>query len=106
MQVSANDPTRLLGKGVRGDPGRLLREEKTRKRIAKEKPKVRFASITGAQFDLSQKLESDLHRIIPEWERERGQPFLVNGARFLDDLAERTAQEAAGKENKRVRFLP
>lgn len=40
-QASANDPARLTGKGQRGDPGRLLREEKLRKRIAKEKPKVR-----------------------------------------------------------------
>ena len=55
-QVSANDPSRLLGKGVRGDPGRLLREEKTRKRIAKEKPKVSslfvpFALLPTPNFD-------------------------------------------------------
>lgn len=43
-QASAHDPSRLTGKGARGDPGRLLREEKIRKRIAKEKPKVRFAA--------------------------------------------------------------
>ena len=43
-----------------------------------------------------------MHTKIPNWERERGQPFLVNGARFLDDLADRMAQEAVGKENKRV----
>jgi protein regulator of cytokinesis 1 len=39
-QASSNDPSRLT-KGVRGDPGRLLREEKTRKRVQREKPKVR-----------------------------------------------------------------
>ena len=39
LDASASDPNRF--KGVRGDPGRLLREEKTRKRIAKERPKVR-----------------------------------------------------------------
>ena len=44
-QEAASDPSRLLGKGVRGDPGRLLREEKSRKRIAKEKPKVRRSQI-------------------------------------------------------------
>lgn len=46
LEESANDPARLTGRGQRGDPGRLLREEKQRKRVAKEKPKVgpRFSS--------------------------------------------------------------
>jgi protein regulator of cytokinesis 1 len=42
LEESANDPSRLTGRGQRGDPGRLLREEKQRKRVAKEKPKVGF----------------------------------------------------------------
>lgn len=40
LEISALDPGRLLGKATRGDPGRLLREEKARKRVGKEKPKV------------------------------------------------------------------
>lgn len=36
----ASDQTRLLGRGGGRDPGRLLREEKMRKRVGKEKPKV------------------------------------------------------------------
>lgn len=40
LEESANDPSRLTGRGQRGDPGRLLREEKQRKRVVKEKPKV------------------------------------------------------------------
>lgn len=40
LEASAADPSRLLGKATRGDPGRLLREEKARKRVVKEKPKV------------------------------------------------------------------
>ena len=36
---SASDQSRLLGRGPR-DPGRLLREEKMRKRVQKEKPRV------------------------------------------------------------------
>src|SRR5436190_22996167 len=40
LATAASDQTRLLGRGVRGDPGRLLREEKMRKRVNKEKPKV------------------------------------------------------------------
>jgi protein regulator of cytokinesis 1 len=38
-QAGANDQSRLLGRGPR-DPGRLLREEKMRKRVTKEKPRV------------------------------------------------------------------
>jgi hypothetical protein len=41
LAAAASDQTRLTGRGQRGDPGRLLREEKMRKRVAKEKPKVR-----------------------------------------------------------------
>lgn len=40
FQDSTKDPNRLFGKGQR-DPGRLLREEKFRKRMDRELPKVR-----------------------------------------------------------------
>lgn len=39
LAAAASDQTRLLGRGPR-DPGRLLREEKMRKRVTKEKPKA------------------------------------------------------------------
>lgn len=39
LAAAAADQTRLLGRGPR-DPGRLLREEKMRKRVTKEKPRV------------------------------------------------------------------
>jgi protein regulator of cytokinesis 1 len=39
LAASAQDQSRLLGRGPR-DPGRLLREEKMRKRVYKEKPRV------------------------------------------------------------------
>lgn len=38
LAAAASDQTRLLGRGR--DPGRLLREEKMRKRVSKEKPRV------------------------------------------------------------------
>lgn len=41
LERAASDQTRLLGRGGGRDPGRLLREEKMRKRVGKEKPKVR-----------------------------------------------------------------
>jgi Ase1/PRC1/MAP65 family protein len=40
LAAAASDQSRLLGRGPR-DPGRLLREEKMRKRVNKEKPRVR-----------------------------------------------------------------
>jgi hypothetical protein len=36
------------------------------------------------------------------WENEYGQPFLVNGSRFLDDLTEKMASESSN--SRRVRF--
>lgn len=42
LAAAASDQSRLTGRGVRGDPGRLLREEKMRKRVEREKPKVRI----------------------------------------------------------------
>lgn len=42
LAAAASDQTRLTGRGPR-DPGRLLREEKMRKRVQKEKPRVSCA---------------------------------------------------------------
>jgi protein regulator of cytokinesis 1 len=39
LRDAAKDQSRLLGRGPR-DPGRLLREEKMRRRVGREKPKV------------------------------------------------------------------
>ncbi|SCZ97569.1 BZ3500_MvSof-1268-A1-R1_Chr4-3g07255 [Microbotryum saponariae] len=86
LEASASDPSRLLGKSTRGDPGRLLREEKARKRVVKEKPR----------------LEAELRQFIPAWEQQNQRPFLVNGVRFLDDLENKMGAEMAEKENKKV----
>ncbi|KAH9475907.1 Anaphase spindle elongation protein 1 [Psilocybe cubensis] len=79
---AASDQTRLTGRGPR-DPGRLLREEKMRKRVQKEKPR----------------LEQDLLVSIPAWEEDAGRPFLVHGESFLQLLMESVS--AADQENKR-----
>lgn len=86
LEESAKDTSRLTGRGAPGqkrDPGRLLREEKMRKRIKILKPKV----------------EEDLMRTIPAWEEESGRPFVVNGARFLDTV---DIQPAQSKKRSRV----
>ncbi|KAJ7489338.1 microtubule associated protein-domain-containing protein [Mycena latifolia] len=80
LAAAASDQTRLLGRGSR-DPGRLLREEKMRKRVSKEKPR----------------LEQDLLTSIPAWEHETGRPFLVHGQSILHILMQTAS--AADQEN-------
>ena len=73
LQTSSQDASRLMLRGQKGerrDPGKLLREEKMRKRIAKELPKV----------------EAELKKTLEQWEDEYGRPFLVLGERYLDEL--------------------
>ena len=80
LEKSSHDASRLMAKGpVKGekrDPGKLLREEKMRKRIAKDLPKV----------------ESDLRKTLEGWEDEYGRPFCVHGERYLDELEARQAR--------------
>ncbi|KAF9493718.1 hypothetical protein BDN71DRAFT_1449968 [Pleurotus eryngii] len=89
LAAAASDQSRLLGRGTSGsrDPGRLLREEKMRRRVKKEKPR----------------LEQDLLASIPSWELENGRPFLVHGESVLQILMETVSaadQENAPKKNK------
>lgn len=73
LEKSSHDASRLMIKGAKGekrDPGKLLREEKMRKRIAKDLPKV----------------EADLRKTLESWEDEYGRPFCVHGERYLDAL--------------------
>lgn len=73
LAASSQDASRLMARGNKGekrDPGKLLREEKMRKRIAKELPKV----------------EAELRKELEHWEDEYGRPFLVFGERYLDEL--------------------
>lgn len=74
LAASANDASRLMLRGQKGerrDPTRLLREEKMRKRIAKELPKV----------------TAELVKTLERYEDEYGRPFLVKGDRYLDEIA-------------------
>ena len=74
LAASSQDASRLLAKSNKGekrDPTRLLREEKMRKRIAKDLPKV----------------EMELKKVLENWEDEYGRPFMVNGERYLDQIA-------------------
>ncbi|KAM7223698.1 anaphase spindle elongation protein 1 [Rhypophila decipiens] len=87
LAASSQDASRLMMKGQKGekrDPGKLLREEKMRKRITKELPKV----------------AADLRKILEKWEDEYGRPFLVNGERYLDVLEEEDTKRGSGPRSK------
>lgn len=68
FDASSADPDRLLSK--KRDPGRLLREEKFRKLVAKELPKI----------------ESKLKLVIEDWQTKYQQPFIWEGRYYLDEL--------------------
>lgn len=87
LAQSSQDASRLMAKGQKGekrDPGKLLREEKMRKRITKELPKV----------------EADLRRTLEAWEDEYGRPFCVHGQRYLDELDAVSAKSAPPPRSK------
>nr|UOP56880.1 putative microtubule associated protein [Thecaphora frezii] len=87
LAESAADGARLLGRGSRGDPGRLLREEKMRKRVKVQKPRI----------------EAELQKVIPAWEEEHGEPFTINGVRYLDELLGRIGGPKDQLQRKRAR---
>jgi protein regulator of cytokinesis 1 len=87
LQASSQDASRLLGRGQKGekrDPTRLLREEKMRKRVVKELPKVAV----------------EVRKVLEQWEDEYGRPFLVHGERYLDELEASEAKPVPGPRSK------
>ncbi|OJD29732.1 microtubule associated protein [Diplodia corticola] len=87
LTASAQDASRLMGRGQKGerrDPGKLLREEKMRKRIAKELPK----------------LEAELRKALEAYEDEYGRPFMVQGERYLDELDNSASARALPPRSK------
>jgi protein regulator of cytokinesis 1 len=87
LASSSQDASRLMGRGQKGekrDPGKLLREEKMRKRISKELPKV----------------IAELRKALEQWEDEYGRPFLVHGERYLDCLDVEESKAVPGPRSK------
>lgn len=87
LNSSSQDASRLMMRGQKGekrDPGKLLREEKMRKRIAKELPKV----------------AADLKKLLDRWEDEYGRPFLVHGERYMDIIEADESKGAPGPRSK------
>ncbi|KAI1460574.1 microtubule associated protein-domain-containing protein [Annulohypoxylon moriforme] len=87
LAASSQDASRLMMRGQKGerrDPGKLLREEKMRKRITKELPKI----------------AAELTKLLEKWEDEYGRPFLVHGERYLDLLEPEAPKQAPGARSK------
>lgn len=87
LAASSQDASRLMMRGQKGerrDPGKLLREEKMRKRISKELPKV----------------AAELRKLLEKWEDEYGRPFLVHGERYLDAIEFDEGRPAPGPRSK------
>lgn len=84
FEATTRDPNRLFSKGQR-DPGRLLREEKFRKRISRELPKV----------------IKELEGSLLEYEAMKGRPFLVHGRPYYDVIYE----EEHAQENQKVKKI-
>ena len=87
LQASSQDASRLMMRGQKGekrDPTRLLREEKMRKRIAKDLPKIAMT----------------LRKALEKWEDEYSRPFLVHGERYLDELEASEATVVPGPRSK------
>ena len=92
----------MTGRGARGDPGRLLREEKMRKRVLKEKPKVWLPFKVPMHSNVAQQLEQELLISVPYWEGEVGKPLLVNGIHFMGLLQEAMRADEAKADSKKV----
>ncbi|EHA53024.1 hypothetical protein MCOR27_008037 [Pyricularia oryzae] len=87
LAASSQDASRLMMKGQKGerrDPGKLLREEKMRKRIAKELPKITV----------------ELRKGLEKWEDEWGRDFLVHGERYLDVIEASESKPAVPPRSK------
>ncbi|KAK4519234.1 translation elongation factor 2 [Mucor velutinosus] len=77
FEATTSDPNRLFGKGNR-DPGRLLREERFRKRISRELPKV----------------VKELEGALLEYEALKSRPFLVYGKSYFNVIYNDADQES------------
>jgi hypothetical protein len=83
FEASTKDPNRLFSsKGNQRDPGRLLREEKFRKRISRELPKT----------------TKELEGALAEFESIKGRPFFVYGQPYLQVI--KNNKESSSQEDK------
>ncbi|KAG0265049.1 hypothetical protein DFQ27_000844 [Actinomortierella ambigua] len=85
FEVSTQDSTRLL----KAEPGLLLREEKTRRRLQREQPV----------------LEQELQRLLLQFQEEQGRPFLVYGEEYIVTMKSHMAEAREGRDIEQRREL-
>lgn len=81
FERKANDKTRFFNRGCN-----LLKEEKARKKIEKELPRV----------------EEEVKELLQIWEDKHGSPFLVGGVSFTDFIADQWERFKHDKENEKL----
>ncbi|KAK3815373.1 MAG: microtubule associated protein-domain-containing protein [Benniella sp.] len=86
FEITSMDARRLFHR----DPGRLLREEKFRKRVAREFPRV----------------EKELEDALYEWQEIKGRPFLVYGEEYIKTMKLHAQEAREGKENEKLWRTP
>ena len=93
LEESSKDPSRLTQRGAQA-AGRLLQEEKVRKKLSKELPKV-----NSPPNHSNGQVEQELANVLQIWEDETGEDFLVYGERYLDVLDRLSRVEKAPPRN-------
>ncbi|ESO04540.1 hypothetical protein HELRODRAFT_78775 [Helobdella robusta] len=81
LERKANNPDRYSNRG-----GNLLKEEKQRKKVAVDLPKV----------------EQEVKMLIESWERENDRKFLVGGVAFEEFIRREKENYLAEKENEKI----
>ncbi|KAF9410563.1 hypothetical protein BGZ94_001604 [Podila epigama] len=82
FELSTQDANRFFDR----DPGRLLREERERKRHTRQLPKI--------QHELEQALQ--------EWQDVHGRPFLAFGEKYINTMKQHAQEAREGKENEKA----
>lgn len=100
---TASDQSRLLGRGPR-DPGRLLREEKMRKRVQKEKPRVGSHFSTSSDTVVLTEIiaRKRPHHLDSRMGGRRGSPFSCAWGKHVANFAQRWRWRQ-GKPSRRER---
>ncbi|KAG0242284.1 hypothetical protein BGW41_004498 [Actinomortierella wolfii] len=84
FEASTRDSSRLL----KPEPGLLLKEEKTRRRLKREQPL----------------LEQELQQLLLQYQEEKGKPFLVYGEEYIVTMKTHMAEAREGRESERKRL--
>ncbi len=105
LDAAASDPNRLLSKSS-NQAARLLKEEKLRKTIAKDLPKIEenLKKVSESRLAVTA-LTHFLYitQTLAAWEKQYDQPFMWGGRRYLETLDAELEADRRRKEDDRAR---